>query len=237
MGRKEAIILAGGLGTRLQSEVKDLPKPMAPVAGKPFLEYLLAYLKRFGFTRVVISTGYLSEKITTYFGSSYEGMKLLYAKEEKPLGTGGALKFALSLCEEQHVLVLNGDSFFDLDLLEFQLFHLHYSPMFSLAVRKVENAARYGTIEVEEDEIRAFKEKTGDEQPGIINAGIYYVDNYFFLENCPEQETFSLEKDFFEKNVQNFGFAAYLSEGYFIDIGIPEDYQRAQNEFKEFKYR
>lgn len=237
MSKKEAIILAGGFGTRLQSAVPDLPKPMAPVAGKPFLEYLLAYLKNFGYNRVVISTGYMAEKIASVFGNSYDGMKLHYAKEEKPLGTGGALRFALQHCEEQHVLVLNGDSFFDINLIEFQLFHLHYSPMFSLATREVENAARYGTLEVENDEIIAFREKTGEEKPGIINAGIYYVDNYFFLENCPDQEVFSLEKDFFEKNVHNFGFAAYRADGYFIDIGIPEDYQRAQNEFKEFKYR
>ena len=237
MAKKEAIILAGGFGTRLQSVVPDLPKPMAPVAGKPFLEYLLLFLKNYGFNRVVISTGYMSEKISSYFGNSYEGMKIIYVKEENALGTGGALKLALQHCEEQHVLVMNGDSFFDINLAEFQLFHLHYQPMFTLATRSVENAGRYGTLEIEEDEICAFREKTGEEKPGNINAGIYYVDNYFFLENSPEAETFSLEKDFFEKNVDNFGFFAYPGEGYFIDIGIPEDYQRAQDEFKEFKYR
>jgi D-glycero-alpha-D-manno-heptose 1-phosphate guanylyltransferase len=237
MRKKEAIILAGGLGTRLQSEVPDLPKPMAPVNAKPFLEYLLSYLKYYGFTRVIISTGYLSEKISKYFGTSYNGIKLIYAQEEKPLGTGGALKFALQSCEEQHVLVLNGDSYFDIDLKEFELFHLHYSAMFSIATREVENASRYGTIETEEDEIKAFREKTGEEKPGLINAGIYYVDNYFFLENSPEEETFSLEKDFFEKNVDNFGFFSFKCDGYFIDIGIPEDYKRAQDEFKEFKYK
>lgn len=236
MRKKEAIILAGGLGTRLKSEVPDLPKPMAPVAGRPFLEYLFAYLKRFGFSRIVLSTGYLSEKISSYYGNSYDSMKLIYAREEKPLGTGGALKFALQHCEEQHVLVLNGDSFLDVNLVEFELFHLHYGGMFSIATRSVENAARYGTIEVEDDEIKAFREKSGEEKPGLINGGAYYVDNYFFMENCPEEDVFSLEKDFFEKNVDNFGFFAFPCEGYFIDIGIPEDYQRAQDEFKEFKY-
>ena len=236
MRKKEAIILAGGLGTRLQSTVPDLPKPMASVNGKPFLEYLLLHLKHFGFNRIIISTGYLSEKISEWFGSSYGGMKIIYAKEETSLGTGGALKFALQHCEEQHVLVMNGDSFFNIDLHEFEIFHRHYGGMFSLAIRSVTNASRYGTIVLEEDEVKAFREKSGEEQPGLINAGIYFVDNFFFTECCPEEDAFSLEKDFLEKNTDNFGFFGYVSEGYFIDIGIPEDYKKAQDEFKSFTY-
>jgi D-glycero-alpha-D-manno-heptose 1-phosphate guanylyltransferase len=234
---KEAILLAGGLGTRLQSTVPDLPKPMAPVAGKPFLEYLLLYLKHFGFKRVIISTGYLSEKISSYFGNKYDDIQLIYAEEKTPLGTGGALKFALKFCEEQHVLVLNGDSFFDIDLQSFLFFHLHYAGMFSIAARQIENASRYGTLEIKDDEILAFREKTGNDQPGQINGGIYYVDNFFFLESCPQAENFSLEKDFLEKHVNDFGFFAYAEDSYFIDIGIPEDYQKAQDEFTRFTYR
>lgn len=236
MRKKEAIILAGGFGTRLQSEIQNVPKPMAPINGKPFLEYLFQYLKHYGFNRIILSTGYLSEKISTWFGNSFQGIKIIYSKEDKPLGTGGALKQALQYCEEQHVLVMNGDSFFDIDLQEFEIFHRHYEGMFSLSVRSVTNASRYGTLLIEEDEIKSFKEKQGIEEPGIINGGVYFVDNFFFLENCPETDTFSLEKDFLEINCDNFGFFGYMSEAYFLDIGTPEDYKKAQDEFKEFKY-
>ena len=236
MSRKEAIILAGGYGTRLQSVVSDLPKPMAPVHDKPFLEYLLKFLSHYGFHKVVISTGYLSEKITSFFGNSYGALRLEYVKEEKPLGTGGAIKFALQKCTEQHVLVLNGDSFFDVDLLEFEIFHRHYHGMISMALRYVEDSSRFGTIEMEEDEIRFFKEKSGISKPGVINAGVYFLDNYFFMENCLEAECFSFEKDFLEQQVEQFGFFGFMHDGYFIDIGIPEDFNKAQHDFKEFKY-
>ena len=236
MRKKEVIILAGGLGTRLKEEVNDVPKPMAPVNGKPFLEYLLDYVKHFGFNKVILSTGYLSEKISSWFGSSYAGMKIIYSKEEQPLGTGGALKLALQNCEEQHVLVLNGDSFFDVDLNEMEIFHRHYEGMFTLALREVDNAARYGTVELDGDEIKLFREKNGNEVPGLINGGVYFVDNFFFNENCPEEDRFSLENDFLEINTDQIGFFGYKADGYFIDIGIPYDYKKAQNEFKEFRY-
>jgi D-glycero-alpha-D-manno-heptose 1-phosphate guanylyltransferase len=234
---KEAIILAGGLGTRLQSTVPDLPKPLAPVAGKPFLEYLLKYLNHYGFTRVIISVGYMADKIKNQFGASYENLKIKYAEEKTKLGTGGALKFALRHCESDHVLVLNGDSFFEINLQDFFFFHSHYSGMFSIATRLVENAARYGTIETEEDEIIAFREKTGENKPGLINCGVYIVDHHFFIDNCPDSESFSLETDFLSQHLNDFGFFAYAEEGYFIDIGIPEDYERAQHEFERFKYQ
>ena len=234
---KEAIILAGGLGTRLQTTVPDLPKPMAPVAGKPFLEYLLKYLNHYGYSKVVLSVGHLAEKIKNHFGIRYENLKISYAEEKSKLGTGGALKFALQYCETDHVLVLNGDSFFDVNLDEFFFFHHHYSGMFSIATRKVENAARYGTIETEGDEITAFREKTGEETQGLINCGVYMVDHHFFLDSCPQEDSFSLETEFLSKHVNDFGFFAFVENGYFIDIGIPEDYERAQHEFTSFTYQ
>ncbi|MBC7862470.1 MAG: nucleotidyltransferase family protein [Bacteroidia bacterium] len=234
--KREAIILAGGFGTRLQSLVSDVPKPMAPVAGRPFLSYLLGYLAHFKISKAIISTGYLGDKIKSFYKDSFDTIQIAYTAEDEPLGTGGALKLAINNCETEHILVLNGDSFFDVDLGKFAKAHLNSGASFSLALRKVENSSRYGTIELDGTKITAFREKDGFEKEGIINAGVYIVKRSFFLANCPADEKFSLEKDFLEKLVEKFTFTGYLSDSYFIDIGIPEDYNRAQHDFKEFKY-
>ena len=160
-----------------------------------------------------------------------------YAEEKTKLGTGGAIKFALHQCESDHVLILNGDSFFDINLQDFYFFHSHYSGMFSIATRWVDNSSRYGTIESIEDEIVSFREKTCVNIPGLINCGVYIVDHHFFLDNCPSSDSFSLETEFLNKHIYDFGFFAYTENGYFIDIGIPEDYDRAQHEFERFKYQ
>jgi len=231
-----AIILAGGFGKRLKSLVSDVPKPMAPVLEKPFLTYLLRYLSSFQLKHVVLSTGYLSSVIENYFGNNFNGLKLSYSVEEEPLGTGGAIKKALNLLSDDNVLVLNGDSFLDLNLSEFSNFYYQNDFDGLLACRSVNDAARYGTLEINNKQIVAFKEKIGVNESGLINGGVYLLNKQHYLKNTPSSLNFSIEKDYFEKQIKYSKFGAYMCEGYFIDIGIPEDYLKAQHEFKEFKY-
>jgi len=233
-----AIILAGGFGTRLQSVISDLPKPMAPVNGVPFLDYQLNYLKHFGIKEVIISTGYLSEKIRDHYQNRFNNLQIKYSHEQQPLGTGGGIRMAMEMAENSELLVLNGDSFFDVNISDFFSLHHKSNTQFSLALRKVANASRYGTIELDEsNDIISFKEKSGLSASGLINGGVYILNRESFLKNTPAQTNFSIEKDFFEKQIGKLSIKGFEFEGYFIDIGIPEDYTKAQNDFKEFKYR
>lgn len=234
-----AIILAGGFGTRLQAVVNDLPKPMAPVNGEPFLNYQLRYLKHYGIKRVILSIGYLGEKISSYYKKNHEGLEIAYALETKALGTGGGIRLALSECRDEYALVLNGDSFFDLDLHNFLRLHINEDSAFSLALRKVKDSSRYGTIETDtNDRIISFKEKSLDQKAkeGLINAGVYILNKELYLRNTPAENNFSIEKDFFEKQIGALHIKGFEFDGYFIDIGIPEDYSKAQHDFKGFKY-
>lgn len=233
-----AIILAGGFGTRLQSIVTDLPKPMAPVNGEPFLNYQLNYLRYYGIKRVIFSVGYLAEKIQSYYQKEYKGMEISYVTESSPLGTGGGIRLAMEHCKDDLALVLNGDSFFDINLTLFQELHRQEDAQISLSLRKVNDASRYGTIETTNNHrISSFKEKTGTVQPGKINAGIYILPKDLYLKNTTASTNFSIEKDFFEKQLNNITIKGFEFEGYFIDIGIPKDYTQAQHDFKGFKYK
>lgn len=235
---KEAIILAGGFGTRLQSVVSDVPKPMAPVNGEPFLNYVFSYLKYYGIQSVVLSTGYLANKISSYYQNDYSSIGIQYTKEETPLGTGGGIRLAMEKCKSKDVLVLNGDSFFDVNLNVYYQQHGSFHSDCSLALRKVENAARYGTIKSGDmSVIKAFREKDGLEKPGLINGGVYILDRQIYLSKTPENTAFSIEKDFFETRIQELNIFGFEHQGYFIDIGIPEDYTKAQDDFKRFTYR
>jgi D-glycero-alpha-D-manno-heptose 1-phosphate guanylyltransferase len=237
MSIRTAVILAGGFGTRLRNVISDLPKPMAPVNGKPFLEYLLLYLHKYGIKHAVLSTGHLSEKIVSHFGNEFQGMKISYSHEESPLGTGGAVKLALSSCEDDEVLVMNGDSFFEVDAFRFYELHHESKADVSLALRSVDDASRYGKILIDSDNrIIDFKEKSDQSSPGRINGGIYLIRRKIFLDNTPETVSFSIEKDFFEKKCRQLMIKGFEFNGWFIDIGIPEDYNRAQNEFKKFAH-
>ena len=233
-----AIILAGGFGTRLQSVVSDLPKPMAPVNGVPFLNYQLDYLKSAGIKKVVVSIGYLSDRVKEYYGAEHKGLSITYVVEHTPLGTGGGIRLAMQQCTDRDVLVLNGDSFFDIPLHQFYAWHITGQAQYSLALRKVPNASRYGKIETDSSgRVISFKEKSDDVQAGTINGGVYLLDRLGYLANTPETVGFSIEKDFFEKQLNNLVIKGFEFDGYFIDIGIPDDYHKAQHDFKEFKYR
>lgn len=234
---KEAIILAGGFGTRLQSVVSDVPKPMAPINNVPFLNYIFDYLKFFKIERVVLSTGYLSEKISEYYKNEFNGIKISYTKEATPLGTGGGIRLAMEKCTTKNILVLNGDSFFDVDLQAYYPLHAQFNSDYTLALRKVNNAARYGTIKLNDTSaIVEFKEKDGVVQEGLINGGVYILNRELFLLKTKQDIAFSIEKDFFENRIHKLRIFGFEYDGYFIDIGIPEDYKKAQDDFKRFKY-
>lgn len=224
----EAIILAGGFGTRLSHIVTDVPKPMAPVKNKPFLEYIMEYLIVQGITKVILATGFKSEVISDYFGNSYKGLRILYSKEESPLGTGGALKKAIALCESDYIFIINGDTYFDVSLKDMMMFHLGEKASITISAKKMFNYSRYGTLLCKDSLVNAFQEKRLTEE-GLINGGIYLL-NKSILDNI-DKDVFSLEKDVFEAQIECIRIVAYESNGYFIDIGIPEDYYKAQEVF------
>ena len=233
-----AIILAGGMGTRLKTIISDLPKPMAPIMNVPFLTYQLNYLKHFGIKKVIFSVGYLSEKIIAHYNQSFENISIEYSIEKNPLGTGGGIRMAMSNLNEDLVLILNGDSFFDLNLEQFYNLHLEQKADFSLALRYVNNSERYGNIEFNSsNQITSFIEKNQLNQSGYINAGVYILSKKLYLQNTKPDINFSIEKDFFEKQLNQLIIKGFEFKDYFIDIGIPEDYLKAQDDFKEFKYK
>jgi D-glycero-alpha-D-manno-heptose 1-phosphate guanylyltransferase len=226
----EAIILAGGFGTRLSHIVSDVAKPMAPVAGQPFLKYILEDLISKGITRVVMAVGYKKESIITYFGQSYNGCEIVYSDEDRPLFTGGAMKKALTKCREEYVFVINGDTFFDVNLQAMAAEHLKTKADMTIATKEMEDFERYGTVIVEEGKITAFIEKKF-KRSGQINGGIYLVKKDLLL--SVKGEKFSFETEIMEKKVSEIKIYAFLSKGYFIDIGIEKDYDKAQKDFEK----
>ena len=221
----EAIILAGGFGTRLRKVVPHLPKPMAKVAGAPFLEILLLSLSRKGFKRIILSVGYMADSISNYFGFNYEGMDLIYAREEKPLGTGGAVRLALLSCKQDHVFVFNGDTFLDLEVKEVELLWQEFRHPIIIGCQ-VPHASRYGRLKVKNNYVVGFLEKKID-GAGLINAGCYVL-NRNQLDDFSLGRAFSLENDYLTKAIKDNTFNVYITEKKFIDIGIPEDYIKAQ---------
>jgi D-glycero-alpha-D-manno-heptose 1-phosphate guanylyltransferase len=221
----EAIVLAGGLGTRLRTVVADVPKPMAPVAGRPFLELLLRELRAKGITRAILSVGYMAETISEYFDRHDPGIELEYAVESTPLGTGGALVAALRHLRTDHSFVFNGDSYIDLDLEALEsLWPGDRSPI--VVARSVPDTERYGRIEVAAGRIARFS-GPGTKGAGIINAGCYVVPRDLF-DGRPAGR-FSFEQDFLLPSPPS-SVRVFICDGQFIDIGVPEDYRRAQSE-------
>jgi len=220
----EIIILAGGFGTRLQNVVSDVPKPMAEINGRPFLAYLLEYLSQYNISDVVLSVGYKQEIIEAYFSTNFNGINIKYSYEEKPLGTGGALKKALTLIKNNRCLVLNGDSFFNIDLDKF--YSSTIESKIAIAVKMMFNFDRYGTVKMKNGKIISFLEKIST-VAGYINSGVYMISKEIF--NHTDDTIFSFEV--FLQNQKDI--ASYIEDGYFIDIGIPEDYEKAKKDFKE----
>ncbi|EAI6907781.1 D-glycero-D-manno-heptose 1-phosphate guanosyltransferase, partial [Campylobacter coli] len=213
----QAIVLAGGLGTRLRSVVQDLPKPMASINGKPFLAFVLEYLKKQRITEIILSVSYKHELIQEYFKDEFHGVKIHYNIEKELLGTGGAIKDALKFVKNE-VYVLNGDTFFDIDLKKLTL----SSSKICIALKQMQNFDRYGTVNVDKQGFAtSFEEKIFKKQ-GLINGGIYLLKKNIFDEFNLE-EKFSFE-EFLQENYKTLKIQTQIFDDYFIDIGIPEDY-------------
>ena len=224
----EAIILAGGLGTRLRSVVSEVPKCMAPVDGRPFLQYMLEWLSRYDVSHVVLSVGYLREVIFSYMDSRVWPFEISYAVEEELLGTGGGIRLALTKCREDRVIVLNGDTFFDVDLDA-----LSFTAPVTLALKPMRNFDRYGAVDWDGELVTGFHEKAACAE-GLINGGVYaLVRSQLDFAFYPKR--FSFEKDLLEPLAAGYLVAGQVQDGYFIDIGIPEDYARAQRELPEIR--
>lgn len=233
---REAIVLAGGKGERLKDVIGDIPKPMAPVNGRPFLEYQLDYLDKWGMKKVILSVGYMKEKIIGHFGDNYKSMQIVYAEEKESLGTGGAIKNSFELVDGYAAFIFNGDTFFDVNLQRINDFRWIKETDAVIVLRFEDNAGRYGKVEYNSDNrITSFMEKNGSEEEGYINGGVYLLGkSYFKSFYLPEK--FSIEKDFFQKYYQQEDFYAIRCFSYFRDIGVPEDYKKAQDEFKRLIY-
>lgn len=227
----EAIILAGGFGTRLQSIVSDVPKPMAPINEKPFLTYLLDFLAKYDVNHVVLSTGYKHEIIESYFLKQYKDITISYSRETNPLGTGGAIKKAMELIDSEKVLVLNGDTFFNVNLHKLWDFHVSSKGEISLALKYLRQFDRYGAVVLEDYKVIGFENKMYKEE-GYINGGIYVLNKHLF-DSVELPSTFSFESIILEEKRDQFKINGFKADDYFIDIGIPEDYRRAQYEIKE----
>ncbi len=246
---KQAVILAGGLGTRLRTVIKEVPKPMADIEGKPFLEYLLSFASAQGIKEVIISCGYKHEIIKNYFKSRFRGLKIYYSIESEPLGTGGAIKKALKFINENNekyedILILNGDTFFNISIKKLYDFHKTKNSDLTMALKTLKNFDRYGVVKLDAgNKIIGFEEKKPQKE-ACINGGIYLLsaDLINFLSgsklNLPDVNSF--EKDFleiyynYEGAEKKFGFYGlpFDENNYFIDIGIPSDYESAKKELK-----
>jgi D-glycero-alpha-D-manno-heptose 1-phosphate guanylyltransferase len=221
-----AVVLAGGMGTRLRSVVADLPKVLAPVAGRPFLTYLLDQIADAGIERVVLSTGYLAEQFAEVIGDRYRNIQIIYAHEEQPLGTGGAIRFACGFTDADQLLVMNGDSYCDADLSSYIEWHVDGGNDVSLMLAKVSDTSRYGTVQLDAGgRITAFIEKRAESTAGYINAGVYLFRRAM-LEQIPIKPS-SMERDVFPVWLRERSMMGWITEGEFIDIGIPSDYQRS----------
>ena len=229
MPAEEAIVLVGGLGTRLRAVVSDVPKPLAPVAGRPFLAWVLDQLAAGGIRRALLATGHMAATVEAAVGRQWSGMEVAYSVEDEPLGTGGAVRMAAARLLGDAVHVLNGDTF------------LRYSPhaldratraagtIAGVALAEVGDVSRYGAVEVAHGKVSAFHEKSG-RGPGLINAGSYFL-TAAALDALPAQAAFSLETGFLHPQAAAGGLAAFTATSGFIDIGVPEDYARAQELF------
>jgi len=224
----KAVVLAGGFGTRLRDRVPDLPKPMAPVAGRPFLEYVLDRLVAGGISEVILSVGYRAESIEAHFGHAYRGATLRYAVETEPMGTGGAIAFALRGEGPEPVLVLNGDTYLNIDVGELLRWYAEHPSRVAMVLKQTPDVARYGAVNLAEDRVAGFAEK-GKTGPGLINAGIYMVMPEIFS-SLGLSGQFSFETEILQRHCEMLRPRAYVTDAYFIDIGVPEDFDRAQQE-------
>ena len=232
IGVEQAIVLAGGLGTRLRSVVSDLPKCMAPVAGRPFLFYVINYLRLQGIEKFIFSLGYKHEIIEEYLNDQFSTLDYQCSVEEEPLGTGGAIQLACQKAMKKNMIVANGDTLFKINAAELSSFHEQQHAECTLALKPMQNFDRYGVVELNDSAtVKDFKEKQFYKS-GLINGGLYILNvENFLAKKFPSK--FSFEKDYLEKYYQQGKIYGIVQDSYFIDIGIPEDYNRVQKELKQ----
>ena len=231
--KNEFVILAGGLGTRLEGVSGDLPKSMVDVRGRPFLSYILDALSEQDVRAVVLAVGHRNEKIRSYFKDSYKNLKLSYSIEDRPLGTGGAIRSAMAWVRSDNFIVLNGDTFCEIDYRGLLAQHERKHARLTLSLKRMESADRYGTVSVDDQScVRSFQEKQAGAR-GLINTGVYAISQAWF-KGLDLPESFSLENEVLAKEFATSRIFGFETEGYFLDIGIPADYERAQHEFQRF---
>lgn len=228
----ECIVLAGGFGTRIQSEIGHLPKCMAPIAGKPFLHYLLQYLAKQKMTRVVLSLGYQAQTVQDWLTTQHFPFTIDTVVETEPLGTGGAIIYSLQQCSRPHVAVVNGDTLFQVNIRQLLAFNRNNFTNVTLALKPMTDFDRYGVVNIDAyGVIQGFEEKKPTKS-GLINGGVYAINRKRFLKmEWPTQ--FSFEKDYLEARVAEERIMGLPFDSYFLDIGIPQDYQQAQTDFKK----
>ncbi|HET9418437.1 MAG TPA: nucleotidyltransferase family protein [Chthoniobacterales bacterium] len=226
----DAIVLAGGMGTRLREVVADRPKVLADVAGRPFLTRLLDQLIGTQVASVVLSTGYMAEMIEATIGTQYRGLPVRYSRENEPLGTGGALRLALDKTQSDPLLALNGDSFCDANIGELCAFHRKKKARATLLLTRVEDASRFGSVESEANgAVTRFEEKGRARAPGWINAGIYCLAREV-ISGIPAGRAVSMEHEIFPRLI-GAGLCGFRVRGAFIDIGTPHSYAEAERFF------
>ena len=229
----QSIILVGGFGTRLGALTKDTPKPMLPIRGVPYLEFFLKRLKREGFEKVVLATGFKSDVIESHFTVANNQLpRLEFSFEESPLGTGGAIAKALNKITNDVFFVFNGDSYLDVDFALMQNKHFETGADLTVASRFISPADRYGVLSVDrQDRVMCFEEK-GAKRQGVINGGIYLCNRAQMKKTflMLDKDTFSFEEEILSSLSDQLKIFHFLSKGFFIDIGIPKDYKRAQSE-------
>ncbi len=222
-----AAVLAGGLGTRLRPALDGRPKVLAPVAGRPFLTYLLDVLRAASFRRVVLLTGYKGEEVKSELGESYRGMELVYSAETSPLGTAGALRAALPQLSTSITLLLNGDSYCKIDLKAFAGFHRRREAAITMALTRVDDASRYGRVRTSaEGRVTAFTEKHERADPGWINAGVYLIERRL-VEEIPTGRPVSLEREMLPAWIEKKCACGHKRVRPFLDVGTPESYASA----------
>ena len=225
----EAIVLAGGLGTRLKTVVKDLPKSLAPVAGRPFLAYLLDHAKKQGIEKFIFALGYKTELIETFIRKYLPEETFAFSIEKEPLGTGGAIYKACKLVSSVNIFVLNADTFYGIQYPQLAGMHEQRNAACTLALKPMKEFERYGAVDMdEENTIRGFSEKKY-QSSGLINGGVYALKTESLMQKS-FPETFSFEKDYLEPECVKGNILGLVSDAYFIDIGVPEDYRKAQYE-------
>lgn len=227
---EEAIVLAGGLGTRLRGVIDNVPKPLAPVAGRPFLAWLLDRLAGSGIRRCILATGHMAEVIERAIGTRWQGMEIAYSVEPEPLGTGGAISLAATRLQGRAVHVLNGDTWLAYSPRALERATREGGAAIGMALAKVDDVGRYGAVECDaRGMVAGFREK-GEHGAGAINAGCYFLDEAALVA-LPSQAAFSFEREVLEPSVLAGRVVGFVETAEFIDIGVPEDYRRAQNQF------